>query len=154
MFPFKQRIFLVKVRKEESGHDMSRDSNFGLKEAGMSVVILGRHLLQESLTDHIAKCSLFSLRGVLTNYLRVRCIIYHDSALHQLFYYILLATSYNKPALSTSKSCGWSLAYQFLSVQHEPWTSFPQEPAARSTPAYLTSTITLGIQHEEGRAFV
>jgi len=33
--------------------------------------------------------------------------------------------SYNKPALYASKSCGWSLEYQFLSVQHEPWTSFP-----------------------------
>ena len=74
------------------------------------------------------------------------CIIYHHSALHQLFYYILLTTSYNKPALSTSKSCAWSLEYQFLSVQYEPSTSFPQEPAARSTPAYLTSTVTLGVQ--------
>jgi len=42
---------------------------------------------------------------------------------------------------------GWSLDYKYLSVQHETWTSFPQEPAARSTPVYLTSTITLGIQH-------
>ena len=93
-------------------------------------------MLQESLSDHIAKFSLFSLRAVLTNYLTVRCIIYHHSALHQLFYCILLSTRYNKPALSTSKSCGWSLEYQFLSVQHE----FPQEQAARSTPAYLISS--------------
>jgi len=87
-----------------------------------------------------AKFSLFSLRAILTNYLTVRYIIYHHSATHKLFYYILLSTSYINPALSTSKSCGWSLEYQFLSVQHEPWTSFPQEPASRSTPAYLTST--------------
>jgi len=40
MFPFKQRIFLLKVRKEENGHDISRDSNFGIKEAGMSVRLI------------------------------------------------------------------------------------------------------------------
>jgi len=81
--------------------------------------------------------------------------LYHHSALHQLFYYILLSTSYNKPALSTLQKCGWSLEYQFLSVQHEPWTSFLQEPAARSTPAYLTLTITLGIQQCEcGKVYV
>jgi len=54
--------------------------------------ISGRHLLQESLSDHIVKFSLFSQREVLTNYLTVRCIIYHHSA-HHLFYYILLSTS-------------------------------------------------------------
>ena len=80
----------------------------------------------------------------------MRCIIYHPNALHQLFYCILRSTNYNKPALFTSQKCGWILEYQFLSVRHEPWTSFPQEPAARSPPAYLTSNITLGIQQTKG----
>ena len=45
-------------------------------------------------------CSIeVSLRAELTNYLIVRCIIYHHSALHQLFY--ILSTSYNKSTYST-----------------------------------------------------
>ena len=90
----------------------------------------------------------------------MRCIFYHPNALHQLFYCILRSTNYKKPALITLQNCGWSLEYQVLSVQHEPWTSFPQETAARSTPAYLTETTTpqnrgwsldyqlLSVQHE------
>jgi len=85
-----------------------------------------------------------SIQAELPNYLIVRCFIYHHSALHQLFYH--LSTSYNKSTIILFKSCDWIREYQFLSVQHEPYTSFPQKPAARSTPAYLTSTITLGIQ--------
>ena len=86
-----------------------------------------------------------SLQTELPNCLIVRCFIYHHNALHQLLY--LLSTSYNKSSILPFESCDWIRAYQYLSVQHEPYTSFPQEPAARSTPAYLTSTITLGIQH-------
>jgi len=83
----------------------------------------------------------------------VHCIIYHPNALHQLFHCILRSTNYNKPALFTPQKSGWILEYQFLSVRHEPWTSFLQEPAARSPPAYLTSTATLGIQQGQNYVF-
>jgi hypothetical protein len=33
-------MLLGKVRKEESGHDISRNTNFGVKEAGMSVHLI------------------------------------------------------------------------------------------------------------------
>lgn len=72
---------------------------------------------------------------------------YHHSALHQL---LLLSPikCCNKSPIIPFKSCDWIREYQSLSVQHEPHTSFPQQPAVRSTPAYLISTVTLGIQQD------
>jgi len=120
--------------------------------------ILGGHLLQESLSDHIVKFSLFSLRAVLTNYLTVHCIIYHHSALHQSFYFILLSTSYNKSALSAFQDLCLESWVSILKCPARAWTNFLEEPTARSTPAYLISSITLSIQHififnESGQTF-
>jgi len=101
-----------------------------------------------NLSDHIAKflCPPYER---YYNLIHSALHHYHPNALHQLFYCILRSINYNKPTSFTLQKCGWSLEYQFLSVQNEPWTSFPQEPAARSTPAYLTSNITLGIQKSQ-----
>jgi len=57
--------------------------------------ILGHHLLQESLSEYIAKnffVTEVSLQTELPNYLTVRCFIYHHSALYQL----LLLSPINK----------------------------------------------------------
>ena len=81
----------------------------------------------------------------LPNYLIVRCFIIHHSALHQLLLLISTNKTYNKPAILPFKRCNWNHEYQFLSVQREPHTSFPQWPAASSAPAYLISAITLTI---------
>ena len=113
--------------------------------------ILGRHLLQESLSGYIDKFSLFSVRAVLTNYLTVRCIIYHHSALHLLFNYILLSPSYNESALSTIQELWLGSWISNFKCPARAWTSFPQEPNARSPPEYQTLTITFGIQHQRGQ---
>jgi len=67
----------------------SLDPNFdaiysgGLEASGD---ILAHHLLQESLSEYIAKISVIevSLQAELPNYSIVRCFIFHHSALHQL----------------------------------------------------------------------
>jgi len=53
------------------------------------------------------------------NYSTVRCIIYHHSALHQLFYYIPYQRATINQHYLLFKSCVWSLEHQFLSVLHE-----------------------------------
>jgi len=67
-----------------------------LEASGVGGVILGHHLLQESLSEYIAKISLCEievcLHAELPNYLAVRCFIYHHSALRQL----LLLSPINK----------------------------------------------------------
>ena len=90
--------------------------------------ILGRHLLQESLSDYTVKFSLFSLRAVLTNYLTMRCIIYHHSAIHQVVYYILLSTCYNKSVLSNLQNLWLESSISILKCPVRTLTSFPQEP--------------------------
>ena len=46
---------------------------------------------------------------------------------HSISYFCYhLSTNYNKSTILPFKSCDWFLEYQFLSVQHEPCTSFPQ----------------------------
>jgi len=90
---------------------------------------------------------MFSLRAVLTNYLTVRCIIYHHRALHQSFYYIILSTGYNKSTLYTFQELWLESWISILKRPARARTNFPEKPAARSTPAYLISSIKLGIQH-------
>jgi len=68
----------------------------------------------------------------------VRSIIYHHSAIHQLVYYILLSTIYNKSALSALQELWLESWISILKCPARAWTSFPQEPNARSPPAYLT----------------
>jgi hypothetical protein len=62
-------------------------------------------------------------------------------------FFILLSSFYNnKPVYSTRRSCDWKSLISILKCPARAWTSIPLEPAARSTPAYLTSKILLGIQ--------
>jgi len=119
---------------------------FNLGDWDASGDILVRRVLQESLSDHIAKflCSPYERNYNLINSALHQ---YHPNALHQLLYCILRLINYNKPTTFIHQKCGRSIEYQFLNVQHDPCTSIPHEPATRSTPACLTSTITLAIQH-------
>jgi len=75
-------------------------------------------------------------------------VLHHlsHSALHQLFYYILLSTSKNKSTLSTLQELYLESWISIHKCPARTSTNFPQEPTARSPSAYLTSTITLGIQ--------
>ena len=60
---------------------------------------------------------------------------------------ILLSSYYNKPAYSTLRELWLESWISILKWPAQACTSFPLEPAAWSTPASLTSTILLGIQH-------
>ena len=62
---------------------------------------------------------------------------------------ILLSSYYNNPAYSTPNELWLESWISILMWPAQACTSFPLEPAARSTPASLTSTILLGIQQNQ-----
>ena len=111
---------------------------------------LAHHLLQESLPVGFSKflcLSEVSPWVEFINLLRVHCFNYHHDALYQL----IIVFCYHHSTLINlhiihPRSCVWKKWISILKCPARAWTSIPLEPAARSTLAYLTSNILLGIQ--------
>ena len=78
----------------------------------------------------------------------MHCFKYHNSALHQLIFVFYHRTTINLHILPPG-SCDWKSWISVLKCPTRACTRIPLEPAARSAPMYLTSTITLGIQHHQ-----
>ena len=80
----------------------------------------------------------------LINLLRVHCYILSP---HQLMFVIYCHRTIINLHIMPPRSCVWKTWISILKCPARAWTSIRLEPAARSTPAYLTSNILLGIQH-------
>ena len=80
-----------------------------------------------SMSEYITNIPLWqkSLIVQLSNYLRMRCFVFHHSALHLLLYLILTNKTFNKSAILPFKICECNGACKSFSVQYEPYTNFP-----------------------------
>ena len=118
----------------------------GLEASGDN---LAHHLLQESLSVCFSKffCSSeVSPRVEFINLLKVHCFSYDHSALHKLNFVIYYHRTVINLHIIHQRNCVWKTWISILKCPARAWTSIPLEPATRSTPAYLTLNILLGIQ--------